>query len=182
MTIFLGFIEKWPITGKVSKFCSQFATPIDVLCSNFVKFGRRKIGKIVRCLHDKKFCLALQLSLLRGSCPKYARASPENVLRVPQTSSKSIHFRRSNFRTREHRQSALESEFMIRLKPIALLASSRITMLLSTTVTDENLYTPCSYNPHLSITAVLGLFWGVFVSHDYRSGFTFFDLAKPPLY
>jgi len=48
------------------------ATPIDVLCSNFVKFGRREIGKMVRCLPDKK---ALQLSLLRGSRPRSARAS-----------------------------------------------------------------------------------------------------------
>jgi len=31
------------------------ATPIDVLCSNFVKFSRRKIGKVVRYLPDKKF-------------------------------------------------------------------------------------------------------------------------------
>jgi len=30
------------------------AIPIDVLCSNFVKFGRREIGKIVRCLPEKK--------------------------------------------------------------------------------------------------------------------------------
>jgi len=30
------------------------ATLIDVLCSNFVKFGRREIGKIVCCLLDKK--------------------------------------------------------------------------------------------------------------------------------
>jgi len=52
------------------------ATPIDVLCSNFVKFGRRKIGEIVRCLPDKKqFRLALQLSLLRGSRTKSVRAS-----------------------------------------------------------------------------------------------------------
>ena len=28
-------------------------TPIDVLCSNFVKFSRREIGEIVRCLSDK---------------------------------------------------------------------------------------------------------------------------------
>jgi len=47
-----------------------------VLCSNFVKFSRREIGKIVRCLSDKKILLALQLSLLRGSRPKSARASP----------------------------------------------------------------------------------------------------------
>jgi len=31
------------------------ATPIDVLCSNFVTFDRREIDKIVRCLPDKKF-------------------------------------------------------------------------------------------------------------------------------
>jgi len=30
------------------------ATPIDVLCSNFVKVGRPEIGEIVRCLDDKK--------------------------------------------------------------------------------------------------------------------------------
>jgi len=29
-------------------------TPIDILCSNFVKFGRPEIGKVVRCLPDKK--------------------------------------------------------------------------------------------------------------------------------
>jgi len=31
------------------------ATPMDVLCSNFVKFGRREIGKIVCYLPDKKY-------------------------------------------------------------------------------------------------------------------------------
>ena len=30
------------------------ATPIDVLCSIFIKFGRREIGKVVRYLPDKK--------------------------------------------------------------------------------------------------------------------------------
>ena len=31
--------------GKLSKFCSErISTPIDVLCSNFVKFGRREIN------------------------------------------------------------------------------------------------------------------------------------------
>jgi len=54
------------------------ALPIDVLCANIVKFGLREIGEIVRCLPDKKtkVHLALQLSLLRGSRPKSARASP----------------------------------------------------------------------------------------------------------
>jgi len=48
-----------------------------LLCSNLVKFGRREIGEIVRYLSDKKFCLPLKLSLLRGSCPVSARASPQ---------------------------------------------------------------------------------------------------------
>jgi len=30
------------------------ATPIDVLCANFMKYGRQKIGEIVCCLSDKK--------------------------------------------------------------------------------------------------------------------------------
>jgi len=30
------------------------ATPIDVLCSNVVKFGQLEIDEIVRCLPDKK--------------------------------------------------------------------------------------------------------------------------------
>jgi len=48
------------------------ATPIDVV------FKCRKIGEIVRYLPDKKttkFRLPLELSLLRGSRPKAARAS-----------------------------------------------------------------------------------------------------------
>jgi len=65
------------------------ATSIDVFCSNFVKFGQREIGKIVRCLLDKfknKFRLTLQLSLLRESRPKSARASPR------QCSQSALHF------------------------------------------------------------------------------------------
>ena len=41
----------------------------------------------------------------------------DNVSRVLQISSKSVHFRRSYIRTREHRQSALKSESNIQLKP-----------------------------------------------------------------
>jgi len=67
-----------------------------VLCANFLKFGRREMGEIVRCLSSKKF-RPLQLSLLRGSRPKSARANPNEVLRVLQILSKSVHFRRSFF-------------------------------------------------------------------------------------
>jgi len=93
------------------------ATPINVLCSNFVKFGRREISKIVRCLPDKKF------TWLSSSCYCADRAqnlpgpAPENVLRVLQISSKSVHFRRSYTWTREHHQNWPYSVSSLRLKP-----------------------------------------------------------------
>jgi len=69
---FAFFWKNDPITVKFLKFCSKIfiVTPIDVLCLNFVKFVRREIDEIVYGLLDKKFCLAVQLSLLRGSRPK----------------------------------------------------------------------------------------------------------------
>jgi len=58
---------------------------IHVLCANFVKFGRPEIGKVVRYLPDKKKTkknrLALPLSLLRGSRPKYVRARTRQYTR-----------------------------------------------------------------------------------------------------
>ena len=52
------------------------ASPTDVLRSNFVKFGRRKIGKVVRYTSQKtKLRLVLQLSLVRGSGPKSSRVN-----------------------------------------------------------------------------------------------------------
>ena len=94
------------------------ATPIDVLCSNFVKFGRWEIGEIVRCLPNKN-CLALQLSVLRVSRLKSARASPDNVLRVLQILSNSVYFWRISYsRTRKHRRNEPQSESNIRLKSL----------------------------------------------------------------
>jgi len=72
----LGKIVIYAFFGKTTLYGKIFynsvpkvfiATLIDMLFSNFVKFGRREIGKIVRCLPDKntKIRLALQLSLLR---------------------------------------------------------------------------------------------------------------------
>jgi len=81
-----------------------------VLCSNFVKFGRREIGKIVRCLSDKKFSWLSSSRYCADRAQNLPEPAPDNALRVLQISSKSVHFRRSSIRTREHRQSALESE------------------------------------------------------------------------
>ena len=52
MLIFCFFEKKRPLTVHVSKFCScgSTATPIDVLCANFVKYGPREVSKQARCL------------------------------------------------------------------------------------------------------------------------------------
>jgi len=91
-------LKKRPLTVKFSKFSSESLhrdTDRRVVF-NFVKFGRREIGEIVRCLPDKKQNFA---SL--STCRYYAdRAqylpwpAPDNVLRLLQISSKSVHFRR----------------------------------------------------------------------------------------
>jgi len=72
-----AFFGKTTPYDKIFKIVSKIfiATPINVLCSNFVKFGQLEIGEIVLYLPDKN-PLALHLPLLRGSHPKYARASP----------------------------------------------------------------------------------------------------------
>ena len=70
------------------------ASPIDVLCSNFVKFADREIGNVVRYLPDKNFCLTLKFSLYCADRDQnLSGPAPENVLRVLQIPSKSVHFR-----------------------------------------------------------------------------------------
>ena len=65
--------------AKFSKFCSQSFhrhTDRHVMFTFRVKFSRWEIGEIARCLPwQKKFHLAFQLSLLRRSRSKSARAS-----------------------------------------------------------------------------------------------------------
>ena len=77
---FLRFLEKRLVTVNFLKFCSQsFHHDTDGRCcvSNFVKFGRREVGEIVRYSPDKIFRLPTKLSLLRESCLKSARVSPQ---------------------------------------------------------------------------------------------------------
>jgi len=75
-----------------------------------------EIGKVVRYLPDKNAWLSR--SRCCANCAQNMPGpAPDNVLRVLWISSKSAHFRQSYIRTREHRQSALESESNIRLKP-----------------------------------------------------------------
>jgi len=75
------------------------ATPIDVLCSNFVKFGRWEIGKVMRYLPDKKFDSLSSSRFCTDRAQNLLEPASDNVLRVLQISSKSVHFRRSYIRT-----------------------------------------------------------------------------------
>jgi len=85
-----------------------------------VKFGRREIGKVVRYSADKKKQNFAWLSSDRYCADRAENLpapAPDNVLRVLQISSNSVHFRQSYIRTRQRHQSALQSESNIRLKP-----------------------------------------------------------------
>jgi len=70
------------------------ATPIDVLCSNFAKFGRREIGKIVRSWRHKNFACLSSSRYCANRPQNLPGPAPNNVLRVLEISSKSFHFRR----------------------------------------------------------------------------------------
>jgi len=79
-------------------------------CANFVKFGGPEVGEITRYLMDKKktkFRLALRFCTDRAQ--NLSGTAPNNILGVPQISSKSVHFRPSYSRTREHRSNAPQS-------------------------------------------------------------------------
>jgi len=76
---FSFFWKNDPLRENFQHYVSKgFATPIDVLCSHFVKFGRREIGKIVRCLPDKKNKISPGSPALAPAliALKFARASP----------------------------------------------------------------------------------------------------------
>jgi len=75
-----------------------------MFCSNCVKFGRREISEIVRAYLTKTFRLALQLLLLRGLRPKFARASPQQCIQSAPDFIYMVHFSRSYSRTCERRQ------------------------------------------------------------------------------
>ena len=106
------FLKKDPLWANFQKIIPKECTTSHnhVLCANFVKVGWLEIRKVVQCFPDKKktkIPQGLLLSLLRGLRPKSARASPKQYTRrVAVISSKSVHFRRSYSRTREHRSNA----------------------------------------------------------------------------
>jgi len=53
---------------------------VDVLYSNFVKFGRRKIGKIMRCLYDKNSISPGSLALATAQiAPRICQGQPQRM-------------------------------------------------------------------------------------------------------
>jgi len=85
----VGFWKKDPLREDFENFVPKgFTTSqIQILCANFVKFGRPEVGEIARCLHDKKkqkigkrsrsrFC-ADRAQNLSGPAP--ARSSPNFI-------------------------------------------------------------------------------------------------------
>jgi len=109
--IFLRFSEKWPLRKNYrNSVRTEFiTTPINVLCSNFVKFGRREMGKIVRCLHlTKKKQKFAWLSSSRFCADRAQNLSGPTGTMYSEYSK--FHPNRFTFggvsRTREHRRNA----------------------------------------------------------------------------
>ena len=105
------FLGKTTPYGKIFKILFQkFSSGhrSTSLCSNFVKFDRREIGEFVRYLPNKntKFCCLSNCRYCADRAQHLPGPAPNNVLRVLQISSKSVHFRRSYSRTHEHSQIA----------------------------------------------------------------------------
>jgi len=111
--IFLVCLEKRPLTVKFSQFCSDcFYRLTRRVVFKFRKIwptGKRKWAKLCVIYQTKKNQIspASQTVATARMAPKICQGQPpNNVLRVRQISSKSVHFRRSYSRTREHREIA----------------------------------------------------------------------------
>jgi len=109
------FWKKGPLRANVQKcFPKGFTTSqiqIHILCANFVKFGWPEIGKVVRYLPERKqnFHSLSRSRFCTDRAQNLPRPAPYNIIRVPQISSKSVYFRRSYSRTREHHWNAPQS-------------------------------------------------------------------------
>jgi len=102
--------EKLPLTGKFSKFCSErihrdtdrrVVFKFHEIWSTGNPWSRALLSwqKIFAWLSRSRYCADHAQSL--------PGRAPDNVLRVPQISSKSVHFWRSSMRTCEHHENRL---------------------------------------------------------------------------
>jgi len=77
--------KKRPFTGSFhNSVLKRFTeTSVDLLCSNFVKFGRREVGEIVPCLRHKKNKTSPGSPVLAIAriTPKICRGQPPRIYR-----------------------------------------------------------------------------------------------------
>jgi len=99
----VAFSEKDPLRQDFQNLVPKGFTisKIHVLCANLVKFGRPEVGKVARCFLDKKFGSLSRSRFCAVRAKNLSGPEANNVYRVSQMSSKSVHFRRSYRRTRE---------------------------------------------------------------------------------
>jgi len=107
------FWKKDPLRANFQKIIPKgFTTSQNhVLCANFVKFGDRKLAKscVVYLTKKQNFRKISRSRFCADRTQNLSGPAPNNILGVPKISSKSVHFRRSYSRTREHRWNAPQS-------------------------------------------------------------------------
>jgi len=74
-------LEKRPYTVQFSKLCSKYFhrdtdRRVVYLCPNFVKFGPREIGELVRCFPDKKISPGCPAVATARIAPKVCQGYP----------------------------------------------------------------------------------------------------------
>ena len=96
----LRFLGKNDLYGKIFTILSRKFTwrhRLMLLCSNVVKFVRRKISEIVHYLPDKNFGCLSNCSYCADRAQNLPGPAPNNLLTMLQISSKSVHFRWTPF-------------------------------------------------------------------------------------
>ena len=104
---------RWNFQNSVPKFFTALPRST-LLCSYFVKCcGRWKLVKSCSVIYRTKktekqnFACLSNAGYYTDRAQNLPERTPNNILRVLHVSSKSVHFRRSYNRTREHRQIVL---------------------------------------------------------------------------
>jgi len=147
-----AFFKKRPLMVNFSKFCSESLhgdSDWDAVfkCRKICPTGN---GWIVRYLPDKKakIWLPLNCRYRADRARNLPGPAPNNVLTVLQISSQSVHFRRSNSRTRQHRFCHVEYFHDRLFEPIG---------------PNDCLGMPCIYEKKLIISSPVGV-WGIATS------------------
>jgi len=148
---FLRFLEKRPLTVKISKFCFEgFHRLTDRRCCVQIlwNLADEKSAKSCVIYQIKKFRLPLKLSLLRGSCPKSARVS----LNSTQSDPDFIEIGSLSGEVIAERVNTAESLRKVNPTFGRGLAWSRLTI---NTVFDHESWTNCTFTIPLYCTTII---------------------------